>query len=81
MVANEETKVLTFRVKRSLSTKLNLYLERNETTLSKVLNSYLEKIVSENSNVAKVLEDEELLKIQEQLFLKIQEKLNDGDLK
>ncbi len=74
MVKNYSTKVLTFRVKDELYNKIQLYLEKENQTLSNILKSYLEQLV-EPINMLKILENGKILKVQKELIQEIQKEL------
>lgn len=77
MDSKEETRVMTFRIKRSLYNELENYLKREDETLSNVLNNYLEQLVK-GVNTIEILEDEKILKLQKQLLKEIRNKMAHG---
>jgi len=74
MVKNYSTKVLTFRVKDELHDKIQIYLKKENDTLTNILTSYLELLVKP-VNMLKILENEKILRVQKELILEIQKEL------
>jgi antitoxin component of RelBE/YafQ-DinJ toxin-antitoxin module len=69
----EKQRIINVRIDNELYTKIKFHLEKTNQNLSQIIRTYLEKLIDENYNIDKIIEDEKVELILKQLSKKIKE--------
>jgi antitoxin component of RelBE/YafQ-DinJ toxin-antitoxin module len=69
----EKQRIINVRIDNELYTKIKFHLEKTNQNLSQIIRTYLEKLIDENYNIDKIIEDEKVELILKKLSKKIKE--------